>query len=231
MPHRSLPPVPLSFTAKKIAILASLAVPDTNYTDASPKGSVDVAIKPLIDRINAMDGVVTTSSCAGRMSVFLEGTKERSSGSRVDKDGNALKRIGNEVEMGDVELEGMGGTRNIFRQNAVPGGKGNGGRWLFVTHEPVKRTREDAGIAEMLGLSLKQSKPSRIERQEIQSMRFIRFQFEPMVGRQIISQHPMADALVDPAHNDGLLTSCPTNPLCSHQLWVPRKWCPKSQKS
>lgn len=68
-------PLPKTFIRKKRAILLSLSTPLPTYTDASPKGSVDTAILPLIDQINSYEGLVTTSSCAGRVSVFLEGHK------------------------------------------------------------------------------------------------------------------------------------------------------------
>ena len=72
--HTLLPAASQSFVAKKASILKSLAAP--SYTDASPKGSVDTGIVDLIDKINALEGLVTTSSCAGRVSVFLEGGNE-----------------------------------------------------------------------------------------------------------------------------------------------------------
>ncbi|KAK2067463.1 hypothetical protein P8C59_001202 [Phyllachora maydis] len=45
-----------------------MAVPSAmDYTDASPKGSIDAGIRDLIDGINdKYDGLVTTSSCGGR---------------------------------------------------------------------------------------------------------------------------------------------------------------------
>lgn len=71
----SAPPAPASFIRRKETILAQLALPDDEYTDLSPKGTVDAGIRDLIDEINALDGLVTTSSCAGRVSVFLEGRR------------------------------------------------------------------------------------------------------------------------------------------------------------
>lgn len=77
----NLPAIPLSFKTKKANILQALAAP--SYSDASPKGSVDTGILDLIDRINAFEGLVTTSSCAGRINVFLEGA-----GGREEQRGN-----------------------------------------------------------------------------------------------------------------------------------------------
>src|SRR5689334_16583600 len=38
--------------------------------DKSPKGNVDDGVWELINEINAVEGLVTTSSCAGRVSCF-----------------------------------------------------------------------------------------------------------------------------------------------------------------
>ena len=70
-----LPTPGAPFTTRKQAILTHLSAPAESYTDASPKGSVDAGIRHLIDALNAREGLVTTSSCAGRMSVYLEGRK------------------------------------------------------------------------------------------------------------------------------------------------------------
>lgn len=71
-------PIPAVFHPRKAKILEDLAIPDAEYTDLSPKGSVDEGVRDLIHDINSLPGLVTTSSCAGRMSVFLEGLKKAS---------------------------------------------------------------------------------------------------------------------------------------------------------
>ena len=163
--------VPLSFTTKKKAILTSLSTPESAYTDLSPKGSVDAAIKPLIDRINALEGVVTTSSCAGRLSVFLEGRKsckgrERRGDARDD--------------------EGFG---KESEQAAVPGGKGLGGKWLFVSHEPVvlsKKGENKEDLSQFLGLDSSGAQNEALTLSgDVNEMRLVRFQFEPMVCRAV----------------------------------------------
>ena len=73
-------PLPQAFLAKKKTILDQLSVPVSEYDDLSPKGSIDVGIRDLIDEINQIEGCVTTSSCSGRASVFLEGKKRASDG-------------------------------------------------------------------------------------------------------------------------------------------------------
>ena len=144
--------------ARKEKILQALSVPDEEYADLSPKGSVDEGIKDLINEINSIDGLVTTSSCAGRISVFLEGSKDEPEGAHP------------------------GGTDDHSYHRAVPGGKGMGGRWLFISHDPVSpppSSNEEADpIMDLFGLSTSQrllhiSHPPK--------MRLIRFQFEPMV--------------------------------------------------
>jgi tRNA wybutosine-synthesizing protein 3 len=67
-----------TFKDKKEHILAQLNMPENEYSDLSPKGSIDEGILDLIDQINQLAGMVTTSSCAGRVSVFIEGKKKAS---------------------------------------------------------------------------------------------------------------------------------------------------------
>ena len=160
------------FTAKKAKILQQLAVPEGEYTDLSPKGSVDEGIRTLIDDVNAHPGLVTTSSCAGRVSVFLEG-----------------KRTADAADPGETAVPA---------QLAGVGGKGGGGKWLFVSHDPIALggasgsaagggfadgTRPDGGWAGFFGLgvgigrSSPDSNPVAPERG-----RLVHFKFEPMAG-------------------------------------------------
>jgi tRNA wybutosine-synthesizing protein 3 len=173
--------IPSNFAVKKDRILESLAVPGDAYRDASPKGSVDEGIKSLIADINSMEGIVTTSSCAGRLSVFLEGSKVHRS----------------------ERSEGIH-EQNVS-QSAVPGGKGLGGRWLYVSHDPVTvpeaRGTEDDHFTKLFGLPTSKgrmtpndSDGSYFARQfhkplletpvagDIKKIRLVKFQFEPMVS-------------------------------------------------
>ena len=154
-------PVPAAFITRKDAILASLAAPNDTYTDLSPKGSVDEAIRPLIDKINRLEGIVTTSSCAGRVSVFLEGSKTASQ-----------SNAGSSKE-GDEEPERR-------TQNAVPGGKGLGGRWLFVSHKPCvfDGNQIQSSLAATFGMSPYVQENNNVDFKKAQ---IARFQFEPMV--------------------------------------------------
>ena len=160
-------PIPSNFTAKKDVILASLAVAEPSYTDFSPKGSVDEAIRPLIKRINALEGVVTTSSCAGRVSVFLEGCRPANPKENIDDAENA-----------------HGGSKE---QAAVPGGKGMGGRWLFVSHSPVHFPSGGDSLARRLGMGHQQEIFHHQNAIEVSQVRLARFQFEPTVRE--ISSH------------------------------------------
>lgn len=95
------------FATRKRTILAQLEAPDDEYRDLSPKGSIDEPIRSLISDISRIPGLVTTSSCSGRVSVFLEGRKSDATN----------------TEAHEQVLAG-------------PGGKG-GGSWLFISHDPV----------------------------------------------------------------------------------------------
>lgn len=144
--------MPSIFESKKHKILQQLAVPDAAYHDASPKGSVDAGIRALVDEINVLDSLVTTSSCAGRIAVYLEGKKK------------------GHVDVREPSEDG----------NAGPGGKG-GGQWLFVSHDPleVPAERRPHELTSMFGMSSSQvvSMPT-----TVQDVRWLRCKFEPMVG-------------------------------------------------
>jgi tRNA wybutosine-synthesizing protein 3 len=147
--------------------LEQLSVPDAAYRDASPKGSVDAAIRELIDLINATAGLVTTSSCAGRVSVFLEGRKAPMSAPMTEETG---------VEPGPAKK--LAGT----------GGKGGGGKWLYVSHDPVDvgQAGDRPDWASFLGLGnrdcLRREDGGAVEHgREDAETRLIHFKFEPMV--------------------------------------------------
>ncbi len=57
------------FDAQKEKYLKELA---SAKRDRSKKGDVDTEIVPLLDAINAQDDYYTTSSCAGRIDLFVE---------------------------------------------------------------------------------------------------------------------------------------------------------------
>lgn len=61
------------FDQKKAQILGEIS---SSSQDASPKGSIDEKCIPLMNLINSDNDMVSTSSCSGRVSVFVEGIKQ-----------------------------------------------------------------------------------------------------------------------------------------------------------
>ena len=150
---------PQAFISKKAKILADLAGPIDDYTDASPKGSIDTPIISLITQINRLPQFVTTSSCSGRISVYLEGSKG---------DGH--------VDESAVPAEG-----GVKATIAGTGGKGGGGRWLYVSHDPVDlKTAGD--LSKLVGLKVAQGGVGDGMRG---GQRLIRLKFEPLVCRSL----------------------------------------------
>jgi tRNA wybutosine-synthesizing protein 3 len=155
--------LPESFVARKAQILADLATPEAAYEDASPKGSLDVQILDLINTINELPGYVTTSSCAGRIAVFVEGKKKTDAATEGHIPQNK----------GELSLGQKGETRETL---AATGGKGGGGKWLYVSHDPYI-FESNQGLAATLGLVRKHDSDSA----SWQGKRLVRFKFEPMV--------------------------------------------------
>lgn len=148
------------FEARKQKILEQLDAPDGEYHDLSPKGSIDAPIRELISEINSFDGIVTTSSCSGRISVFLEGRKA---------DGDAP----NFAEGGEESRAG-------------PGGKGGGGTWLFISHDPVEMPDVSSPTDFTSKFGLQKVSEGELSRSDIQR-RFIHLKFEPMVSSKMTS--------------------------------------------
>lgn len=148
-------PKPSIFSEKKRKILQELNRPDEEYKDLSPIGAVDPNIRQLVDQINDAYEYVTTSSCAGRISVFLEGAAKPKS----DHDDQSTISSSNQ-------------------------GKG-GGQWLFVSHDPVDlRSVQDEGALlrhfQLFSDGKKISFPPAST--EDKKIRFVHFKFEPMVS-------------------------------------------------
>ena len=153
MTANASPTVPAIFGARKSKILQELSVPDAEYTDLSPKGSVDEGIRDLIHDINALPGLVTTSSCAGRISVFLEGRKKTPADQQEPQ-----------------------------RQFVPSGGKG-AGRWLYVSHDPFVRpetadSSATRSLHEVFGMVRGDGKPPPSTGRVL---RLVRFHFDPLV--------------------------------------------------
>lgn len=142
------------FSAKKQDILKKLSRPDEDYEDASPKGSVDEAIRDLIDLINDTAGFVTTSSCSGRIAVYLEGPPR-------------------------TPVDGLNASDSSKAMVARAGGKG-GGRWLFSSHEKldIDHQQAEGEVFQRLGFqpNMDISYPQTAERCQC-----VHFKFEPMI--------------------------------------------------
>lgn len=137
------------FQTRKEKILEQLAAPDEQYHDLSPKGSVDAPIRALIEVINDLEGLVTTSSCSGRISVFLEGR-------RADVNGEATDDT----------------------SSAGPGGKGGGGAWLYLSHDPIATANVQSDFMTLFSLEPDAS----AQRTAYPGCRYIHLKFEPMVS-------------------------------------------------
>ena len=162
--------LPQSFISKKRKILEQLAVPVSEYDDLSPKGSVDEGIRDLIDEINQIEGCVTTSSCAGRVSIFLEGKKDVSS--------DDSEEVNEEKE--DREP----------RTRAGVGGKGGGGKWLYVSHDPMDWRDHENRLAEFFGMRRKIKELEHALVPDVPGWeRWVHFKFEPMVRYNIQPVH------------------------------------------
>lgn len=123
-----------SFGQKKASILSEIGETLSSVPDASPKGSIDELCLPIMRLINSHNDMVTTSSCSGRVSVFVEGSK----------------------------------------QNKI-GGKGEGGYWMFVTHDKNELSNWFKGKFTYASSSEVGSAASQL------STRFILFKYEPFI--------------------------------------------------
>ncbi|ODH49287.1 hypothetical protein GX48_04627 [Paracoccidioides brasiliensis] len=169
------------FEVRKEKILQDLSVPDEEYTDLSPKGSVDAGIRDLIHNINQIQGLVTTSSCAGRISVFLEGMgKGRESNVTAGRSNKGTSIKGDDSKIMKEEEEDRESPEQRQTQFAPTGGKANG-KWLFVSHEPVEidLAIEGTSLHNLFNLISRDGEIGPIAHSG--SLRLVRFHFEPMI--------------------------------------------------
>lgn len=186
MAAAALPGPSPGFRARKREILDRLAVPTADYTDASPKGSVDEGIRHLIAEINGREGLVTTSSCAGRVSVFLEGRKKAPVAARAGSLSAGAKPDDEDEEEAEDEGEPARSTARL----ASAGGKGGGGSWLFVSHDPIDVSAQSLDDASsrweaLFGLGQSADGAGLGDLGVGDSERLIHFKFEPMVCERI----------------------------------------------
>jgi tRNA wybutosine-synthesizing protein 3 len=156
--------IPEVFESRKRKILAELSVPDTEYTDLSPKGSVDEGIRDLIHDINALPGLVTTSSCAGRISVFLEGRKKQNDHQQEQRQfaPSGGKGAGKWLYVSHDPLKGYWTGRNSDDSDSMQG-------------KDYPRS-----LHELFGMVPGDGKPPGLK--EGQAPRLVRFHYDPMVG-------------------------------------------------
>lgn len=132
---------------------------------------------------------MTTSSCGGRVSVFLEGRKDvntqEDEGGRIAGVADEVLRngVGGEENEDTLRVEGEGEAEEAVEKEketkAGVGGKGGGGRWLFVSHDPVSLPTNTS--AELLGMSRDERLEKEMSGKKVGELRFIHFKFEPMV--------------------------------------------------
>jgi tRNA wybutosine-synthesizing protein 3 len=174
------------FIARKQKIIEQLDAPDGDYHDLSPKGSVDAPIRELIDEINSLDGLVTTSSCSGRISVFLEGRKSETVSTKPASEHEESR--------------------------AGPGGKGGGGTWLFISHTPIADDKANAEHDYMSKFGLETFTAE--ECAPAASCRYIHLKFEPMVSSITASIYRIL-LYADPSHLECIYGPRPAHPYGS----------------
>ncbi|KAF2721220.1 hypothetical protein K431DRAFT_285054 [Polychaeton citri CBS 116435] len=172
------------FEGRKQKILQQLGTPHADYTDASPKGSVDEDVRQLVDDINGLDGFVTTSSCAGRVAVYLEG-----------------RRNGMELEPSETREPSTG----VNVQSSLAG-KG-GGQWLFVSHQPVDTACYDQPGALSSKMGLVAGGNSAPAACNVATGRFIHLKFEPMILHILTSSLDNAQYALEAAMRAGFRES------------------------
>jgi tRNA wybutosine-synthesizing protein 3 len=184
--------LPDPFIKRKTKILQQLAVPDVEYDDLSPKGSVDEGIRELIAEINKVEGAVTTSSCAGRVAVFLEGRKtlKTAKGGETQNteivDGGERGEEERDEEGGEEGGDDRDGEDEARKTIAKAGGKGGGGRWLFVSHDPIPALQPASSWAEKFGMIRDENEDNLLANTSIEEVRWVHFKFEPMVSHSFL---------------------------------------------
>ena len=164
-----------AFTRKKNNILSQLAVSEDEYSDRSVKGTIDEPISDLISEINAYDGLVTTSSCSGRISVFLEGESEG----------------GHEDNQSDIAVSGGNDQEDTFRSTGKKAEKKRkGGKWLYINHaaldpESARSASTSASLHDLFGLKVSGNGSNHKPYPSPTRTRFVHFKFEPMVSLEL----------------------------------------------
>ncbi|RVD86690.1 uncharacterized protein DFL_004953 [Arthrobotrys flagrans] len=177
------------FNSRKKGILGALA----SGTDASPKGSVDKQIIHIMELLNSYPGAVTTSSCSGRVSVFLEGRKQSST--------TSISKQDHETDV------------------AAAGGKGGDGRWLFVTHDHLsddilQETQDDATFLNTIfGGIPSEPAVTQLLREQSSETRYVHLKFEPMILHILTETLEIANRLLTCAISSSFRESGIMSPL------------------
>lgn len=165
-----------AFNQRKEKILTGLS---QDSPDASPKGFIDHEILSLVNYLNSQDGIVTTSSCAGRIAIFLEGVKVSSdSGDGPSEfDNRAFTNTDTENPTASEEKPQIDNGQ-VLRQAGI-GGKGTGGKWIFVSHTPIPSHEVPWKISDREDFQSDTARSSNVVFDE--NTRYLHFKFEPMV--------------------------------------------------
>ena len=103
------------FESRKLKVLSALQLdPNTDNPDKSPKGFIDEPIIELISCINGTDKYYTTSSCSGRISLFLQENKIKQKG------GEWLMISHNYINHHSIENAINSYKNKILQQNNTP---------------------------------------------------------------------------------------------------------------
>ena len=198
--------LPKAFTAKKARIIEDLG--KEGYSDKSLKGSVDEGVKEVIALLNGVEGWVSTSSCGGRVSVFVEGPKRLdevvANGEGEDREEEVAVVDGEETEVEDDQHDHEVGKGKV---KTGIGGKG-GGRWLYVSHDllPLPAEHEAQPYMKLFGLepasstSFPHSLPGK-------APRLIHLSFSPLILHILSATLPHAKPLLSAAINAGFRES------------------------
>ncbi|KAL7581077.1 hypothetical protein ACA910_005880 [Epithemia clementina (nom. ined.)] len=105
--------------------------------DKSLKGSVDVAILPLVNLINCHSSFATLSSCSGRISLFdpnLKLHQQQNQQVKESVDSLSAETMWNSQDLAAPPLVEEGDCC----ERVDGSGKGGSGGWIFVSHEKIE---------------------------------------------------------------------------------------------
>ncbi|KAL3762330.1 hypothetical protein ACHAWU_003835 [Discostella pseudostelligera] len=127
-----------SFTSIRERNLRTLYGDGGGVDDRSPKGSVDVKIRPLVDLINRHPDYVTLSSCSGRVALFdpTAGYHIIESGADTAENGADIDHVDDhDDKIDERRSDAINGSTSDRNRTTNSSGKGHGGKWIFVTHD------------------------------------------------------------------------------------------------